>query len=241
MREAAMRVNCYGCLLSAAVTLSAAAFTQPLRAQSASADAQTASAGVLASKPVTAPPGWRAYNRAAKLMEEGGHKFIHLDARLDDGVVWLRGSDFKEGTITVDIRGKDVQGESFVGIAFRGVDDTHYDAIYFRPFNFRTTDLARVMHAVQYISLPLFTWDKLRTDSPGKYEKPVSPVPDPSGWFRARVVIAGQAVNVYVNDSAQPSLTVSALSDPRSGMVGLYVGNGSAGDFANLKLIPERE
>jgi hypothetical protein len=236
-----MRVHFCGRLLSAAVALAVAFFTEATHAQSVSADAQASQAGAANSKPATAPPGWRAYNRAAELVEEGGRNFIHVDARPDDGVVWLRGSDFEEGTIEVEIRGKDVQGESFVGIAFRGIDDTHYDAVYFRPFNFRTTDCARVLRAVQYISLPAFTWLKLRTDSPGKYEKPVSPVPDPTGWFRARVVVEAQTVNVYVNDSTKPSLTVSALSEPRSGMVGLYVGNESAGDFANLKLIPEQK
>jgi hypothetical protein len=189
----------------------------------------------------TAPEGWRPYNRNVAPIEEGGRQFLRLDARSDDGVVWLAGSNFREGSIAVDIRGKDVQGQSFVGIAFRGIDDTHFDAVYFRPFNFRTTDPARVIHAVQYISLPIFTWEKLRTDSPGQYEKPVSPPPDPSGWFHVRILINGQTVQVFVNDSREPSLTVRALSEPRSGKVGLYVGNGSGGDFANLILKPNQK
>ena len=209
-------------------------------AQSTGTNAPSAQAGASHSIPVTAPAGWRAYNRGAKLVDEGPRQFLRLDARPDDGVVWLAGSNFKEGSIAVDIRGKDVQGESFVGIAFRGIDDTHYDAVYFRPFNFRATDPARVLHAVQYIALPMFTWDKLRTETPGQYEKPVAPAPDPNGWFHARILLDGQTVHVYVNGSREPSLTVTALSEPRSGKVGLYVGNGSGGDFANLSLKPKR-
>ncbi len=50
----------------------------------------------------------------------------------------LQPQQFRNGTIECDIREKDVQGQSFVGITFHGVDSTTYDAIYFRPFNFKT-------------------------------------------------------------------------------------------------------
>lgn len=183
---------------------------------------------------------WRAHNREAKLVEEGGKKFVRIDARKNDGVAWLLGSNFTDGTIEVELRGKNAVGQSFVGVAFRGVDDTTYDAVYFRPFNFKIADPARRQRAVQYISHPKFTWEKLRADSPGKYEQPVSPVPDPDGWFRARIVIEGQKVSVFVNDSTTPTLTVTTLSERRGGLVGLWVGNGSSGDFAELTLIPKK-
>lgn len=93
---------------------------------------------------------------------------------------------------------------------------------------------------MQYISHPEFTWEKLRTESPGKYEQPVSPVPDPDGWFHARIVIEEKKISVFVNDAAQPSLVVTPLGDRRGGMVGLWVDNGSSGDFANLKLMPKK-
>src|SRR5687767_13135379 len=86
---------------------------------------------------------WRIHNRDAKLVEEGDRKFVRLDARANDGVAWLVDSDFKAGTIEVDLRGKNAVGQSFVGIAFHGADDTTYDAVYFRPFNFKNADPAR--------------------------------------------------------------------------------------------------
>jgi hypothetical protein len=182
---------------------------------------------------------WRPHNREVTLVDEAGRKFVRLDARSNDGIAWLLGSDFKEGTIEVELRGKNQVGQSFVGIAFRGVDDKTYDAVYFRPFNFKIADAARRQRAVQYISHPTFTWEKLRADSPGKYEQPVSPVPDPDGWFRARLVVDEKKVSVFVNDAETPTLVVTRLNERRGGMVGLWVGNGSSGDFANLKLSPK--
>jgi hypothetical protein len=141
------------------------------------------------------------------------------------------------GTIELDIRGKDVQGQSFVGVAFHGVDDTTYDAVYLRPFNFRTDDSARHAHAVQYVSHPTYPWQKLRAEHPGEYEKSVTPAPDPSGWFHVRIVVASPRVSVFVADATEPSLVVSQLSNRHKGRVGLWVGNGSDGDFANLKIV----
>ncbi len=59
------------------------------------------------------------------------------------GVVWLKELSFKEGVIEVDLRGKDVFLQSFLGIAFHAVDTATYDVVYFRPFNFRHADTAR--------------------------------------------------------------------------------------------------
>src|SRR5207249_1314649 len=130
--------------------------------------------------------------------------------------------------------GNDVQQQSFVGVAFHGVDGTTYDAIYFRPFNFRAVDPARRIHAVQYISHPTYTWQKLRTEQLGKFEQAVNPVPDPNAWFHVRVVVASPRVSVFVGDAKEPSLVVDQLSDRKKGLIGLWVGNNSGGDFANF-------
>ena len=73
----------------------------------------------------------------------------------------------------------------------------------------------------------------------GQYENAISPVPDPDGWFRARIVLDGRSVSVFVDDATVPTLTVDALTKPRGGMVGLWLVNGSSGDFANLRLLPK--
>ncbi len=181
--------------------------------------------------------GGQVYNRSATVLREGGKSGIRLDAREGDGVAYLDGVRFTEGVIEFDVRGKDVMQQSFVGVDFQGVDEKTYEAIYFRPFNFNPADQARKARAVQYISHPEYPWNKLREEQPGKYEQPVSPVPDPDDWFHVRVAVEEGQVSVFVNDSQQPCLRVQQLSSRRGDKVGLWVGNQSAGDFANLKVI----
>ena len=180
----------------------------------------------------------KVFNRSVSSLNDGARKGVRLSENPAEGVAYLRGIEFTNGTIEFDVRGKDVQQQSFVGVAFHGVDGTTYDAIYFRPFNFRAVDPARRIHAVQYISHPTYTWQKLRTEQLGKFEQAVNPVPDPNAWFHVRVVVASPRVSVFVGDAKEPSLVVDQLSDRKKGLIGLWVGNNSGGDFANFRIIP---
>ena len=182
--------------------------------------------------------GLRVFNRGVSSLKDGARKGVRLNESPSDGVAYLPGIELADGTIEFDVKGKDVQGQSFVGVAFHGVDGSTYDAIYFRPFNFRTDDPERRSHGVQYVSHPTYTWQKLRNEQPGKYEQAVNPVPDPNGWFHARVVVASPKVSVFVGDAQAPSLVVDQLSDRKKGLVGLWVGNTSGGDFANVTIVP---
>ncbi len=178
----------------------------------------------------------RVHNRHAISLKEGERDGIRLDENGGDGLAWWPETHFANGTIEFDVRGKDVFQRSFVGIAFHGADERTFDAVYFRPFNFQATDPARRNHAVQYISMPDYDWQKLRSEQPEKYEKPVSPAPAPDQWFHVRIVVAHPRVRVFVNDSADPCLEVNQLSARKTGWVGFWVGNNSGGDFANLKV-----
>jgi Domain of Unknown Function (DUF1080) len=182
--------------------------------------------------------GLKVFNRSLSVLSDGAKKGVRLSESPGDGVAYLEGVEFANGAIEIDIRGKDVQQQSFVGVVFHGLDEKTYDAVYFRPFNFKAEDPARRLRAVQYISHPTYTWNKLRTEHPGKYEQPVNPVPDPNGWFHARIVVASPKVSVFVNDAKEPSLVVEQLSDRKKGLVGLWVGNTAGGDFANFKIVP---
>jgi hypothetical protein len=182
--------------------------------------------------------GLNATRRTITRVTDGTRKGVRLSEAEGEGPAYLPGIEFADGTIELDLKGKDVQGASFVGVAFHGVDGTTFDAIYFRPFNFKTDDPARVLRAVQYISHPANPWQKLRAETPGKYEKPVAPVPDPNAWFHARVVVAAPKVSVVVGDAKEPCLVVNQLSDRKKGLVGIWVGNTSGGDFANFKVVP---
>jgi len=182
--------------------------------------------------------GWRLVNRGATALDEGGRKAVRIDERPGNGIAWLEGSKFTEGVIEFDVRGKDVPQRSFVGVAFNGIDDQTWDAVYFRPFNFKNPNPENAGHSVQYVSHPDFTWQKLRAERPNQFEQPVRPVPDPNGWFHARIVVTATRVRVFVDGAAEPCLDVEKLGNRSEGRVGLFLGNNSGGDFAGLKIIP---
>lgn len=150
-----------------------------------------------------------------------------------NGVIWLKDFTFSTGTIDVDLRGKDVFQQSFLGIAFHGVDTVTFDAIYFRPFNFQSPDTLRKKHTVQYISEPDFGWEKLRNEHPLVYENAVNPFPMAKDWFHARIVVDNDFITVYVNHSAKACLKVKKLNTRTDGLLGLW-SFGLDGGYANL-------
>ena len=180
----------------------------------------------------------RAVNR--EIMTLQGTRGIHLSEREGNGIAWLEGSDFAQGTIELDVRGRDVFQQSFLGIAFHRRDDNAYEAVYLRPFNFRASDPVRHMHAVQYIAVPDYDWPKLRQDFAEEFENPVDPSVAPTAWVRLRVVVASRTIQIYVGDVKSPTLGVRKLGAHDRGMIGLWTGNGSDGDFANLRMTPTK-
>ncbi len=183
--------------------------------------------------------GWTLVNRGAVTETEGDRTIVTFDGRPGSGAAWLDEFEFENGTIEVSIRGKNNPGRSFVGVAFRGVDDEIYDAIYFRPFNFLAdNDLSR-SHAVQYVSHPENTWSRLREEHTDVYENALIDPPNPDEFFRARIVISKPEIRVYVEDDAEPCLVVSELTDRHGGRIGLWMGNNSDGSFAELVVAPE--
>ena len=181
---------------------------------------------------------WIISNRKVNAAGSGEQASIVFDARQGDGIAIYQHLEFKDGTIDVDIKGKDVFQQSFVGVAFHVQDEKSFNAVYFRPFNFRNEDPVRKNHAVQYICHPVFTWQKLRAEFPEKYENPVNPVPDPEQFFHAKIVVQAPDVKVYVNQSPNPCLEVKLLGNYTKGKIGLWTGNGSDGTFKNLVISP---
>lgn len=118
------------------------------------------------------------FNRKVTPFSEEGKKGIRFSKNENDGMAWLKGVEFSNGIIELDIRGKDILQQSFVGVAFHGTDNNILDAIYFRPFNFQSSDQVRRIHAVQYVSHPDNTWNVLREKFNGKYEKAVNHPPN---------------------------------------------------------------
>src|SRR4030095_6347378 len=70
----------------------------------------------------------RAVNREVTAIKDRPGA-VHLSQKPGNGVVWIDATDFAEGTIQLDIRGRDVLQQSFVGIAFHGKDDNTYEVV----------------------------------------------------------------------------------------------------------------
>ena len=178
----------------------------------------------------------RAVNRDVTALSGGPG--VHVSENPGPGVVWIEGSDFAQGTIQIDIRGRDVPGRSFVGIAFHGSDDDTYDAVYLRPFNFRADDPVRRGHAVQYIAVPEYEWPRLRQEFPEEFENGVNASTSPTGWVTLRLVVTGRTIQIYVGSVASPTLEVRKLGTSDRGLIGLWTGNNSDGDFADVRVTP---
>ena len=176
------------------------------------------------------------YNRTISHFEHRGLQGIELNANESDGFAWLRDTEFSEGVIELDLMGANRRGESFIGIAFHAVDNTTYDAIYFRPFNFVAEDPAFRSRMVQYVNHPTHGWRELRDSSPGVYEGEIINAPNPDDWFHARIEVKGKMVTVYVNQEKEPVLQVEKLSERTTGKIGLWAGYRSSARFASVRV-----
>src|SRR4051812_20348501 len=79
---------------------------------------------------------FQVFNRAMTIStDNAGKPIIHLDGKPNAGVAWINNLTFGTGIVEFDVKGKNIPQQSFVGIAFHGLNDSSYEAIYFRPFN----------------------------------------------------------------------------------------------------------
>jgi hypothetical protein len=84
--------------------------------------------------------------------------------------------------------------------------------------------------------MPEYEWSKLRREAPGRYESYVDLMP--GEWTKIRIEVSGVKARLYVNDSTQPVLVVNDLKHGDSeGAVALWIGLGTEGYFANLRLL----
>lgn len=175
-------------------------------------------------------------NREAEIFQEDKYQGIKLSKKEGEGLAWINDFDFSSGIIEFDLRGENVKQHSFVGIAFHGQDNETFDAIYLRPFQFKETDPKLRRRGIQYISLPQFTWRKLREQFPEKYENEVTSSSDPDSWIKMRVIIDGSVISVFIDNGIEPVLVVNKLTSTKNGKIGFYAGDTSGGDFANINV-----
>ncbi len=106
--------------------------------------------------------------------------------------------------------------------------------------NGRAADQLQRNHAVQYISHPDHTWQRLRRDTPGLYESYVDL--EPRRWTKVRIRVCGAEAALYVHGAEQPTLIVRDLKRGAAarGDVRLWVGPGTAAQFTNVRVAPSR-
>jgi hypothetical protein len=191
--------------------------------------------------------GLELVNGKAEMATYRGRKAVHLmplpGHEMTDGSVFgiLKGTDFKDGAIEVDLAGAPRPGadpgmKGFIGIAFRV--QAHAEAsemFYLRPSNGRAPEQLTRNHSAQYVSDPDFTWQRLRTETPGKYESYVDL--EPGVWTKIRIEVAGTKARLYVNGASQPCLVVNDLKRGESrGQIALWSHETTEAYFANLRV-----
>lgn len=168
-----------------------------------------------------------------KDMEEN---IIALDAQNSSGLAIINDVEFESGVIEFDILGENNHGKSFVGIAFNIQNDSTYETIYFRPFNFLSTEKIRREHCMQYIFHPEFPWYRLRKENEGQFEAEYFNPPSPDDWFSVRIIIKAEEVIVEDPLSGKILMEVERLSKTVSTKIGFWTGYGSNGSFRNLRI-----
>ena len=155
----------------------------------------------------------------------------------------LVGSDFHDGTIEVDARARlmhwaDIDCRGFIGIVFRASEtNDRFESFYVRPRNGRScTEPQRRIHTMQYFSYPGYTFAYFRERGISDYEAKADIEMDE--WIHLKAEIAGAGAKLYVDDMETPALVVDEMfggADLRGG-VGLYVDNGTEGNFKNFQV-----
>jgi len=161
---------------------------------------------------------------------------IALDAQNSSGLAIINNLEFESGIIEFDIRGENNPGKSFVGIAFNIENDTTYEAIYFRPFNFLSPEKIRREHCMQYIFHPDFPWFRLRKEREGQFEAEYFNPPSPDDWFSVRIIIGSEKVMVEDQQTGKKLMEVKRLIKTTSNKIGFWTGYGSKGSFKNLRI-----
>jgi hypothetical protein len=172
--------------------------------------------------------------RAVRLVPLPGH-----ESDENGMLAILNGSDFKDGTIEVEVAGTPRPGAApdmrgFIGVMFRVQSHgERTENFYLRPTNGRAEDQLRRNHAVQYEAAPDFPWYRLRKESPGVYESYVDL--EAGAWTRMKIVVSGAKARLYVNGADQPCLIVNDLKLGEShGQIALWAHVATDAYFSNL-------
>jgi hypothetical protein len=168
-------------------------------------------------------------------------RLLEVDGGRRGGMAMLPGPRFTDGTIELDVAGRRgphavAADRGFIGVAFRVRGDREtYEYVYLRPDNGRADDQVRRNHSTQYAAQPDCDFDRLRKESPERYESYVDL--EPGVWTRMRVEVDGRTAKLYVHDAPQPALVVTDLKlGTDGGGVALWIGPGTEGFFGAVRV-----
>ena len=160
--------------------------------------------------------------------------------------VKIKNTNFKNGSIEVEVLSRLLPtaaptDRGFIGLAFR-IDDMNskFESIYIRPTNGRAEDQVRRNHSIQYFSYPNFKYERLRKESPEKYESYADM--GLNEWITIKIEVKDSQAKLFLNKNKYPSLIVNDLKQgpDAMGAVGLFVDVGTEGYFRNLKINPSK-
>ena len=191
--------------------------------------------------------GLETVNTKAEIVMYRGRRALHLapaqhqESDKHSMIALVNGTDFKDGTIEVEVAGlpivaMDATARGFVGVEFRAQEHgARAENIYLRPTNGRADDQLRRNHSVQYESVPEFPWHRLREAAPGVYESYVDL--EAGAWTKMKIAVAGTKARLYVNGATQPCLIVNDLKlGEARGQIGLWAHIASDAYFSNLQV-----
>lgn len=129
----------------------------------------------------------------------------------------------------------------FIGLTFRIDESDQFESIYLRPTNSLADDQLRRNHSVQYVAFPDYRFDRLRRESPEKYETYAEL--ELVRWMHMRINVKGQRAVLYLDHSDKPALIVKDLklgSNQRGG-VGVWLESGTVAYFRELTIRDEQK
>ncbi len=101
--------------------------------------------------------------------------------------------------------------------------------------NGRADDQVRRSHSIQYFSYPDYKFNRLRKESPEKYESYADM--GLNEWIKMKIFVNGHEARLYLNDNKNPCLVVTDLKPGiYSGSIELSVDVGTKGYFRDLKI-----
>ena len=161
--------------------------------------------------------------------EKADVKYVKQEG-FPEGIIFLKSGElalndlsFRDGTIEFDMK---PLAEDIPGIRFRQRDRQNAEEFYIRSM----PDCRAENDCIQYS--PVINGFMLWNVYP-EYQKRAPVFPD--GWNHVRLVVSGKRMNVFINDSVEPTLVVGELlGNTREGGLEIY---GPAA-FANLVLTP---